>query len=341
VLPDWPFAHGGPAGQARLRAVAEDFQVDELMEVPAHAGGAHWWLHIAKRGMNTKDVALALCAAGSARIRQVGYAGLKDKHALTRQWFSVPLETLVPEQLPGALPEACELLGVERARKAIRRGGLRGNRFALRLRGFSGRRTLLEQRLLAVAGGVPNYFGEQRFGIDGNNLLRGRLLLGGQLSRVPRHERGLYLSAVRAYLFNLVLAERVERGSWNGLLPGEAVNLAGSRSCFNVDQNGGVADEQLQARLAAFDIHPSGPLAGAGASMSSGACLRLEQQLLGTERVLVEGLAGLGMRAERRALRLVPQGLEHGWQGDDLLLSFSLPAGAFATTVLRELVTAA
>jgi tRNA pseudouridine13 synthase len=327
-----PRAGGTPPARARFRTHDTDFRVRERIEVPEHPTGAHWWLEVTKTGMNTKDAVRALARLGSARVRQVGYAGLKDRHAVTTQWFSLPIETLDPESVVDRMPSGLELHQWRRARKAIRRGGLKANRFDIVLREVRGPATDIEARLDRLAAGVPNYFGEQRFGIDGANLAQARRMFDGQPHRVPRFERGLYLSAARAWLFNLVLAERVRAGSWNRLMAGEAVILDGSRSWFPLPD----APETLESRLAAFDIHPSGPLHGVGEAAARDTCADLERRVLAGEPGLAAGLERLGMRAERRALRLVPAGLAWSWSGDELSLSFELPPGTFATTVLRE-----
>lgn len=318
---------------AGFRFADEDFLVEEIMEVPAHDGGAHWWLHLRKRALNTKDVARALTRIGTARIRQVGYAGLKDRHAVTSQWFSLPIETIDPSGLADRLPENVELLQFQRARHAVRRGGLKANRFSIRLRDAEGSVEAVETRLAQLSKGVPNYFGEQRFGINGGNLVRARALFNGTLGKTPRFERGMYLSAARSQLFNLLLAQRVRDGTWNQLLDGEAVILDGSRSWFPLPE----PPIGMAKRLAEFDIHPSGPLHGIGDSAVDGSCEALEQNVITSEAALAAGLEEWRMRAERRSLRLLPKNLHHEWQGQDLLLHFDLPSGAFATTVLREL----
>lgn len=327
-----PRAHGGPWVRARFRVEPGDFQVDEELEVPEHPTGAHWWLRIRKTNLNTRDVVRALAELSSARVRQVGYAGLKDRVAITTQWLSLPLENVDPESITDRMPEGTELLEWRRARHAIRRGGLKANRFTLRLREVSGDLAALESALGRLGGGVPNYFGEQRFGRRGENLVRARRLFDGTLSRVPRFERGLYLSAARSWLFNLVLAERVRQGSWDRLLPGEAVMLHGSRSWFALD----ALPETLAGRLDARDIHPSGPLVGLGEAASQADCAAFEAAVLDTEPELVRGLEHWRLRAERRALRLVPGQLEVNRSGPDLRLAFSLPPGTYATVVLRE-----
>lgn len=329
-----PYAHGGPAGRALFRVRPGDFLVEEQMRVPEHPTGAHWWLKLAKRSVNTRDVARVLSSLGSARLREIGYAGLKDRHAEARQWFSIPIAALDPEKLPEQLPPELHLLDCKRARHAIRRGGLLGNRFEIRLREVSGDRDALRQRLDAVNSGVPNYFGEQRFGRGGGNVAKARAWLRDTTQAVPRHERGLYLSAARSWLFNKALGARVDDGTWNTIVPGEAVLLDGKRSWFPAPSE----PDELHGRLALGDIHPSGPLVGAGEPIASGPCLALEQTVLGGEIDLVNGLIALGMKAERRALRVLPRHWNWHWEKDDLRLAFELPRGCYATSLLREVL---
>jgi tRNA pseudouridine13 synthase len=335
---DLPRALGEPLGMAAFRQQAADFVVDEQLEVPEHAGGAHWWLQLRKRSMNTKDLARLLTELSSARIRQIAYAGLKDRHAVTSQWLSVPIEHLDPETLGDRLPAEVQLLSWRRARHAVRRGGLKSNRFTVRLRDCTANPGAVTERMAGLASGVPNYFGEQRFGIDGGNLARARALFAGTLGRVPSFERGMYLSAARSQLFNLVLAERIRQHNWNELIDGEAIILDGSRSWFPIPEQDDSAYASLDRRLAERDIHPSGPLHGVGEAACRGACAALEQQVLDNNEALAHGLTALRMRAERRSLRLLPADLGHRWEGPDLVLTFELPPGTYATVLLRELV---
>jgi tRNA pseudouridine13 synthase len=218
--------------------------------------------------------------------------------------------------------------------RKLPRGALAGNRFVLVLRGIDGGREAIDQRLQAISNhGVPNYFGEQRFGRGGTNVARAQAMFAG--ARVGRHPRGLYLSAARAWLFNRVLARRVADASWDGALDGEAFTLAGSRSFFVP----GALDDELARRLAEGDVHPSGPLWGAGELPTRGAARALEEAVAGAEPELARGLAAAGLRQERRALRLLAQELRATWlDATTLRLEFALPAGSFATALLRELV---
>ncbi|MES1944188.1 tRNA pseudouridine synthase D [Salinisphaera sp. PC39] len=331
-----PHARGeAPAASAVLRRSPEDFVVDEIMPIDLTGEGEHLWLHVEKRGLDTPRVAGALAAHYGVRERDVGYAGLKDRHALTRQWFSLPAP--VTAELP-APPSAdgFRCLRATRHRRKLRRGTHAGNRFELTLRDFEGERAAADADLARVArDGCPNYFGPQRFGRDDGNLDLGRALLRGHRMRRGTR-RGLALSALRSDLFNAVLAARVANGTWNRLLDGEAAALDGSRSVFAVTD---AADATLQRRLAEFDIHPSGPLPGRGGDTVAGAAAAFEAEVLAGYREAVSGLARLGVDADRRALRLRPADLTWTWPGPATLrLTFDLPSGAFATTVLREIV---
>jgi tRNA pseudouridine13 synthase len=179
---------------------------------------------------------------------------------------------------------------------------------------------------------VPNYFGEQRFGREGDNVLQARAMFGGR--RVERDKRSFLLSAARAQIFNHLLAARVERGAWDTPLEGEIWSLSGSRSWFGPEP----FDEALAARLASADIHPSGPLWGQGESPAQADAGALEREIAAANRDLADGVAAARMDQERRPLRLLPKHLVWRWVSDEALeLTFELPAGAYATVVAREL----
>ena len=179
---------------------------------------------------------------------------------------------------------------------------------------------------------MPNYYGEQRFGREGGNVAQARAMFGGR--RVDRDKRSFLLSAARSHIFNAVLAARLERDAWDRPLDGEIWSLAGSRSWFGPEP----FNDELAARLARADIHPSGPLWGQGEPPSQGDAGALEREVAAANEDLVTGLAAARMDQERRPLRLIPHNLRWRWQGDDALeLSFELPPGAYATVVVREL----
>lgn len=328
---DPPFAHGGPPVRAVLRAEPEDFEVEERLSFEPDGGPAHVLVLVEKRAANTLFVARRLAAAAGVHVSEVGFAGLKDRHALARQWFSLPARPGAPAA--GFQGDGFMVLAVHPHSRKLRRGALAGNRFRLRLRQVTGDGTALAVRLAAVAAqGVPNYFGPQRFGREGSNL--DRVLGWIENGRLPagREPRAFVLSAARALAFNAVLARRVAAGSWNRLLPGEVVSLAGSASVFATEQ----ADEELERRCEAGDLHPSGPLCGAGGLQPRDEAAAVEQAALQALSGLREALAGAGLRGERRALRLCPQAFGYQQTAEVLELAFELPRGCFATALLRE-----
>lgn len=335
-----PHAHGRPPLCGRIRCAPEDFIVIEELGWQPDGSGEHVFLYVRKSGQNTDWVARRLAEVCEVRADAVSYAGLKDRHAVTEQWFSVQMpgrEAPMPCGFTGSRGiDGVEVLAVTRNSRKLRRGALAGNRFRIVVRELDGPPAAVLDRLPAIAArGVPNWFGEQRFGRDGGNLERARRLLAGTLRERDRHKRGLYLSAARSHLFNRYLAARIIDGSWDQALPGEVLMLDGSHSVFACPQ----PDATILERLARHDLHPSGPLWGAGESLATAAALAGETALAAAEPQLCAGLAAEGLKQERRALRLVPAQL-HGEAigGDAVRLDFRLAAGAYATTVLHELV---
>lgn len=325
---DLPRSLGVPQASGRIRVSEDDFRVDEQLSFEANGEGDHWLVRVEKRGANTEWMAGQLARLAGVRRNDVGYAGLKDRHAVTRQWFTVPVTSAIPE--PGEWNlEQGRVIDWARHRRKLRKGALSGNRFRIVVRDLAGDGDALDRRLGHVASqGIPNYFGPQRFGREGDNvsrLLRGRLPRRGPL-------RGILLSAGRAWLFNAVLAERVHDGNWCHPLPGELMMLDGSRSFFAADDS----DPAIDDRCRRGDIHPSGPLWGQGPSPASDRVAEYENAVAGRWPDVVERLEAARMDHDRRALRIPVSGLEWTRDADSLRLDFELPAGAFATAVLRE-----
>ena len=332
-MSDLPYAYDTPPLAAQLRSSPEDFFVEEILGYEADGEGEHALLWVEKRGANTDWVARELARFAGVPPLAVGYAGLKDRHAVTRQAFTVQLAGK-PDPDWHAFPHAeVKVLAAARHKRKLKRGALRGNRFVLVLRQVEGDRARAEEVLGRIAArGVPNYFGEQRFGRGGGNVEQARAMFAGR--RVDRDKRSFLLSAARSHLFNEVLAARVERDAWDSPLDGEIWSLAGTRSWFGPEPFGAA----LADRLARGDIHPSGPLWGQGETPARGEAAELETAIALANADLVEGLAAARMDQERRPLRLMPQQLRWRWlESDALELAFELPAGAYATVVVREL----
>jgi tRNA pseudouridine13 synthase len=334
-LPDWARAYGPVTASARIRSVPEDFRVEEVLGFAADGEGPHVMLTVEKRGANTHWVAGQLARHAGIPPREVGYAGLKDRHAVTVQSFTLNIDRR-PEPDWSALPtDEFKVLKSERHRRKLKTGALEGNRFRLMLRDLSVAASDLRPRLESIqTRGVPNYFGVQRFGRGAANIEKAEAALSGRLRIHDRRLFSLLLSVARSLIFNDLLAERVQAGNWDRLLSGEVMMLDGSHSVFRAE----AADAELQQRLAAGDVHPTGPLWGRGEPMTTDEVQALEAEVAARHPELTAGLIKVGVEMARRSLRLAVK--DFAWQeaSEGLILEFFLPAGAYATAVLRELV---
>ena len=349
-----PRAFGGAVGRGRLRVEPEDFAVEEDLGWAPSGAGSHALLNVRKRNANTEWVARELARAIGCRPGDVGYAGLKDRRAVTTQWFSVPMPRkpltregsdavagvvlAAPDVQAKVLADLAALRGpdfeVREAHahaKKLPRGALAGNRFTIRIRDLDAPDAQLAERLAAIArDGIPNYFGPQRFGREGANLRK----ISRDINTIHPRERTYVLSAARSLVFNAVLAARVTDGTWCKLEAGDVANLDARGSVFPVDS----VDDSLQARGAALDVHPTGPMWGRDASMSRGRIQSLEQQIASEFDEPCALVIAAGMRHERRSLRLAVRELDWTREGADWVIRFWLTRGSFATTVLRELI---
>lgn len=306
--------------------------VEEIPRVLPDGEGSHLWLWVEKRSANTDWVARELAKAAACPQRDVGYAGLKDRHALTRQWFSVPIGEDTVAGINAADIQDTSILSSARHGRKLKRGTLNGNRFQLQIRQLQGDPGALQERLVRIReNGVPNYFGPQRFGHGGRNLTQGLDFLQRR-ARLNRNKKSIYLSAIRSFLFNHVLAERVRNGSWNTIMDGELAMLNGTHSVFPVEN----PDAEIEDRCKRLDIHPTGPMPGEDGTQPSGSVLELEQSVLQAWPELAAALYSQRVQASRRALRLYPAELDWKIGKNSLELVFNLPPGAYATTLLRE-----
>lgn len=330
-----PYAHGGPAGNGVVKAEPEDFRVGETLSFTPSGEGEHVFLRIRKRGENTEFVARQLAKFTGIRHFDVGYAGLKDRHGCTEQWFSLYLPGKTTPDFTPLESDALRVLEITRNSRKLKKGAAAGNRFELVIRRLQTDRDLLEQRLQTVREqGAPNYFGPQRFGRDGQNLVHARELFAGTGPAPNPHRRGLYLSSARSEIFNRILAERVRRGLWNRAIPGDVYMFPDSHSFFRDEWT-----PEIGQRIAAHAIHPSGSLWGQGETIVSGEAAMLEAAAVAEIADLCKGLEEFGMERAQRPLRICPGRMAWEFPAEDLLcLGFDLPAGAYATVVLRELI---
>jgi tRNA pseudouridine13 synthase len=317
-----------------FKAEPEDFRVEEELSFTPSGDGPHWLLKVEKRSANTRWIAAEIARLAGAPVGDVGYAGLKDRHAVCVQWFSVPARAQSAEAWLEVRTDEYRVLDVQANMRKLKRGALSGNRFRIRLRKVAWSREQLETKLMALrTHGVPNYFGPQRFGRDGYNL--DRVAHWVQSARKPpgRTERGFALSAARALIFNAVLARRVQEADWSRLEPGDLASLDGSGSHFRVT----TVDDELRRRVQAFDVHPSGPLWGRGDPETTGKVRDTELAVAREFQTVADLLAAEGLAQERRALRCGIRDLAVEADAGTLTLSFGLGRGQFATAVLREI----
>ena len=338
ALNHWQYLHGRPSVDGDLKTTFEDFVVEEQLGYAPCGEGEHIYLWVEKQGLNTAYVAEQLAKFSQLPLRAVTYAGRKDKHALTRQWFCVHLPGKQEIQWQQMQLEGLRILESMRHNKKLRTGVLKGNRFELRLRNLSSTQGL-EKRLEAIlAQGVPNYFGEQRFGhqypegLPGNLQLAQKMLDGETIRN--RNKRSIAISALRSWLFNEFIHHRLAKQLFDQPISGDVCILSGSNSFFCAEQ----VDQDIAQRFASRDILLSAPMWGEGDLASQSTAREFEQAIADSVMDVTSTLASLGLKQERRAICLYPQDLQWKLTEQDMQLSFSLPSGCFATSVVRELV---
>ena len=330
------YLHGKPQGTGQLKASPEDVLVVEDLGFEPDGEGEHILVRILKNGCNTRFVADALAKFLKIHAREVSFAGQKDKHAVTEQWLCARVPGNTMPDLSQFQLEGCQVLEYARHKRKLRLGALKGNQFTLVLREVSGRDDV-ETRLQAIAErGVPNYFGAQRFGIGGSNLLGALRWAESGAPVRDRNKRSFWLSAARSALFNQIVSERLKKPDFNQVVDGDALQLSGRGSWFVA------ADEEqavLQARVDARELMITAALPGSGDWGTQRTALEFEQTVLAEETALQSLLQREKVEAARRAMLLYPQQLSWNWWDDVTVeLRFWLPAGSFATSVVRELI---
>lgn len=342
MLPELAYLHEKPKCKGLLRVNQSDFKVFEQLPFLPCGEGEHLFIHIRKTGANTVFVARELAKYFKVKEQLVSYAGLKDRFAVTEQWFGVHLPGKQEYDLSDLNIEGVEVLSYKRHNKKLRTGALTGNHFELILRDVSDIKALQTHWAKVVECGVPNYFGEQRFGIDGGNIDRALALFSGTKVK-DKKKRGMYLSAARSAIFNEMINQRITQNVFSNIQVGDVAMLAGTQSVFRIE----ALDENIKQRLIEKDIDLTAAMWGAGDLMTDEQPKMLEQSVAATFNEFSQGLPRFGLKQERRRIRLVIENAkievlpldEASLQSlPAVKVSFTLAAGSYATTVLRELL---
>lgn len=330
-------AAGSPGPVLRMRSRPEDFRVDEQPLYAPSGEGKHTFLHVEKRGRTTEQVARALSRASGVPSRDVGYAGRKDRHAVTRQWFS--LEGVDPEAALAFDLEGARVLEAVRHEHKIRTGHLRANAFEIVLRADApvALAPIRARAAELVARGLPNRFGDQRFGRDGDNAERARAMLRGGRGPRDRREARFLVSALQSEVFNAVLAARID--AYDSVVLGDVARVEESGGLFWVDDV-----EADRARAADFEISATGPIFGKKARAPRDEAREIEDAIYAeldippAEAIVLP--RGVRARGTRRPLRVRPEGLEVDApsEGEGVVVRCALPPGSYVTVLLEALV---
>ncbi len=344
----WQYYYAKPVSTGIFKFQADDFQVVEDLGYSPCGEGEHQFVFVEKTNTNTAFVAEQLARFVNLPLRQITYAGRKDKYAVTQQWFGIHAPGKPDFDFSNFELEGVKVLKQVRHNKKLRTGQLKGNHFTITLRQVLHPEAIKARLQEIEKHGVPNYYGEQRFGVmrlndmgevqRGGNLVMAERMVNGESIR-HRNKRSMALSALRSWLFNEMLSTRLEQNKFDTVIEGDALVLTGSNSFFI---NGGATntDEQqdAQRRFDAKDVCPSAPLWGKGALVTQANALALEQAVAEQNSEVIDFLSQCGLDQERRAIKIWPSQLEWQSKGDTFTISFALPSGCFATSVLRECV---
>ncbi len=326
---------GKPTAKGKIKAKTEHFKVVENLGYEFSGSGEHLMVFIRKTGENTSFVANELAKACGVKSKDVSWAGLKDRHAVTEQWLSVHLPSgeypnlaLFQQKHPSV-----EILSMTRHNKKLRPGDLAGNGFEVTLSEVTDVEEVVKRLEVVAQQGVPNYFGNQRFGKDGNNLTEARRWGRDNVRTRNQNQRSMYLSTARSWIFNQIVSSRIEKGCFEHFIEGDIALYNGEQQLIDAKNIG-----EYNERLSQDKAQVSAALAGDNALPTQAHALAIEQEFLDSEEDLMKLIRGNRMRHDRRAIALKPQGLSWEVDNDSITLTFSLDAGSFATSIVRELI---
>ncbi len=321
-----------PKQTALLKAECADFVVKEQLGYDMSSDGEFVTVKVRKTDCNTLFVGEQLAKFAGISARNMSYAGLKDRKAVTEQWFSLQMPGQPTPDFSQFSLEGVEILEITRHQRKIRIGSLQGNHFEILLRNAEETDELKVQLDFLAKNGFPNYFTEQRFGRDGNNLTQALRWANGEIKVKDRNKRSFYLSAARSEIFNLIVSKRMELNLAQQILVGDVLQLNGSHSWFVVDESEDLA--QLQQRLAQQDVLLTAPLIGE----EEKSAVDFENEIFAQHQALFDLMRQERMKAARRPILMQPQQFQWQFEPNGLRLQFALPAGSYATALIRELV---
>ncbi len=335
ILSSLAYLCGKPTAKGKIKAKPEHFKVIENLGYEFAGSGEHLMVSIRKTGENTSFVANELAKACGVKSKDVSWAGLKDRHAVTEQWLSVHLPTagfpnlaLFQSQHP-----SIEILAMTRHNKKLRPGDLAGNHFEVTLSEVTDVEEVLKRLEVVAQQGVPNYFGNQRFGKDGNNLNEARRWGRENVRTRDQNQRSLYLSTARSWIFNRIVSSRIEQNCFYRFVEGDVALFNGEQILVSSEQV-----TEFNQLLSQDEAQISAALAGDNALPTQLEAQRLEQLFIDEEEDLMKLIRGNRMRHDRRAISLKAQDLTWQVDGDSITLKFALDAGSFATSIVRELI---
>ena len=321
-----------PKQTALLKAECADFVVKEQLGYNMSGDGEFVAVKVRKTDCNTLFVGEQLAKFAGISARNMSYAGLKDRKAVTEQWFSLQMPGQPTPDFSQFSLEGVEILDVTRHQRKIRIGSLQGNHFEILLRNAEETDELKVRLDFLAKNGFPNYFTEQRFGRDGNNLTQALRWANGEIKVKDRNKRSFYLSAARSEIFNLIVSKRMELNLAQQILVGDVLQLNGSHSWFVVDESEDLA--QLQQRLAQQDVLLTAPLIGE----EEKSAVDFEHEIFAQHQALFALMRQERLKAARRPILMQPQHFQWQFEPNGLRLKFDLPAGSYATALIRELV---